>query len=266
MIVPLLHVRLSLRASGFLMVGCLCVDLLVAPATRAGELLTDGGFENGAEGWDSEFTGDGEWFLGAVGALTPLSGMPTSTEGGGVGQYVVSDQNGATEITLFQPFTVAPGTSSVVASFDMFVNDWSNQTSFNRQQHARVDLLRGDVSPLSVDEGVVFNMYLGTDGGPRPNNFAHYEFDITPFVAEGGDFQIRFLTINNFNSFNQGVDNVSVYAVPSPATGCLMYVAMMVCLGLRKRGLGVLVGSLSVATSLTGGTTTAVAAPGAARA
>ncbi len=194
---------------------------------HAKELISDGGFEDDATDWDSDAVGDGDWWLADVGDFTPASFFPTSAEGGGEGTYVVSDQFAPTDTTLFQTFSVPAGVTSVILSYDMFVNDWSNQTSFTPSQHARVDLLAGDASPFDTGEGVVLNTYLGTDGGPLPNPFVHYEFDITPFVADGGEYQLRFLAVNSFESLNQGVDNVSVSALPEPPT---LLLALLGCI------------------------------------
>lgn len=199
------------------------------------ELIDDPGFEEGAELWDSRVDfSNGEWYLMPVGAYTPESSLPTSALGGGEGSYVVSDQFGRANLSLYQSFTVPAGASPVVLSYDMFVNDWSNQSSFDPDKHARVDVITGDASPFDVTDGVVFNAFIGADGGPLPNPFSHYEFDITPFVAAGGEFQIRFLTVNSSASsqnINQGVDNVSIRIVPEPTSFGLMLAGLVIWAG-----------------------------------
>jgi hypothetical protein len=196
------------------------------------ELIADPGFEEGAELWDSVAErNNGEWYLMPVGAYTPISGHPTTTVGDAEGNYVVSDQFDRANLALFQPFTVPAGASPVVLSFDMFVNDWSDQASFDPAKHARVDLTTGDANPLEITDGVLFNAYLGADGGPLPNRFSHYEFDITPFVTSGGEYQIRFLTVNSSSSsqhIHQGVDNVSVRIVPEPTSWVLLLAGLAI--------------------------------------
>ena len=115
---------------------------------------------------------------------------------------------------------------SVIVSFDMFVNDWSHRTSFNQQQHARVDIIKGDADHYDVDEGVIVNLYIGSDGGPIPNPFQRYEFEIAPFVRSGGEYAIRFYEINGIDTLNVGVDNASIQLVPEPAGACLMLLGL----------------------------------------
>ena len=223
----------GLRAAVWL--GCLGVALrmgLVISSAAARELIADGSFDHGAAQWESEARGDGEWYLTDVGSLTPVSGSPTSAEGGARDNYVVSDQRGATTLALFQSFSVPPGARPVVLSFDMFVNDWSNQSSFDPNQTARVDILTADAPVFDLGDGVVVNAFVGTDGGPLPNPFAHYVFDITPFVDAGGEFQIRFLIRNSLQNLNQGVDNVSIRAVPEPAAGFLLLAGCLAWAGI----------------------------------
>jgi hypothetical protein len=77
----------------------------------------------------------------------------------------------------------------------------------------------------------VFNGYLGTDGGPLPNEFRHYEFDILPFVTQGQTYRIRFQTVVGISQLNQGVDNVSVVVVPEPSAWELGLMAAAATLG-----------------------------------
>ena len=103
-------------------------------------------------------------------------------------------------------------------------------------------LITAEASPYEVGDGVITNFYLGTDGGPLPNPFLHYEFNLTPFVAGGGDFQLRFRTVNSvIGGLNVGVDNVSIRAVPEPSTRVLLLGVCIVAfmfVRARRRGIG----------------------------
>jgi hypothetical protein len=197
---------------------------------QAQELIVDGGFELGGVNWAVSSTfasaNSGGWYLSAVGNPGPLSGLPTEADGGGTGLMVVSDQLATGTMALFQTFTVPTDfiMPELMLSFDMFVNDWSNQTTYNASQHARVDITAATgTGHLAAS---VFNAYLGTDGGPLPNEFRHYEFDILPFVTPGQTYRVRFQTTVGISQLTQGVDNVSVLAVPEPSTWTLTLVGM----------------------------------------
>lgn len=187
---------------------------------QAQELIVDGGFEFGGVNWQvsSTFTtaNSGGWFLSSIGNAAPLSGLPTDSDGGGAGLYVVTDQLATGTMALFQTFTVPTDASlnGLLLSFDMFTNDWSNQPTYNPNQHARVDI----IGPTGTGHlaASIYNAYLGTDGGPLPNEFRHYEFDILPFVTPGQTYRVRFQTVVGVSQLNQGVDNVSIVAVPEP--------------------------------------------------
>lgn len=208
---------------------------------QAQELIVDGSFDLGGVNWAVSSTfasaNSGGWFLSAVGNPAPLSGLPTEVDGGAGGLYVVSDQLATGTMALFQTFTVPTDfiMPELMLSFDMFVNDWSNQSTYNANQHARVDITAATgTGHLAAS---VFNAYLGTDGGPLPNEFRHYEFDILPFVTPGQTYRVRFQTVVGISQLTQGVDNVSILAVPEPSTWALTLVAMATAAAgaIRKR-------------------------------
>ncbi len=214
----------------------ICALTTAAAHGQAIELISDGGFEQNGVGWGVSASAAGTWYLSNVGSPTPVQGNPTSANGGGQGRYVVSDQSSPAITALLQDFFVPTPVGSVILSFDMFVNDFSGQSGFNANQYARVDILTANANSLTTDVGVVFNAYLGTDGGPLPNDFNHYEFDITTFVPQGGEYRIRFMQLSNVSAevINQGVDNVSISYVPEPNAGCLAGLGV-VTFTLRRR-------------------------------
>lgn len=216
---------LGLRARRLAFIFSLVLVCARAAPAQDVELLVNGDFNQAATGWQVANTGTGSWFLASVGVATPLTGLPTSADGPGDGVYALTDASGPGTRALLQNFTLAATTLRVVFAFDLFVNDWAGTTTFDSLQHARVDLLTLAAPSFDTGAGVLFNAYLGTDGGPLPNEFAHYEFDITPYVAAGGTFKVRFYETDSSNVMNIGVDNVRVAIVPEPTATSLAALA-----------------------------------------
>jgi hypothetical protein len=150
---------------------------------------------------------------------------------------------------LSQSFTIAPGASSVVLSFSMFVNSAGGQAlnpigldfTDGANQQGRVDLLRGTAGLFDTGAGVLGNFYQGVDAGTNPHMYTNYSFDITSLVGSGGNFILRFAEVDNLNvlKLNMGVDNVSintsVAAVPEPSCVLTAILGMAGVAGLRLR-------------------------------
>lgn len=199
---------------------------------QSAELLTNGNFESGSfAGWTASVLGgsSGNLSIDTPGTSTPVSGQPSSAAGGGAhgNFYAVSDQTGPGTYALIQSFSVNAG-QTILLNFDMFANDWSNRGPIigpqglshigAANQHVRVDILSGAATAFQTGAAVLANLYSGVDVGLDPNPFTHYVFDISSIVAGGGTFQLRFAQVDNQSFFNMGVDNVSLTAVPEPAS------------------------------------------------
>lgn len=203
------------------------------------ELITNGGFESGTlAGWTVTDLagGSGSWFANS-GLTSPLSGSATVGAAGGV-FYAVTDQTGPGTHALEQSFTVPLGASSVILSFDMFMNDLSGvgplvnliglDHTAGPSQHARVDImsiLAGALSTAPIDITAIL-VPPSVDPGAIPNPYTAYAFDITGSVTPGGTYKIRFAETDNQLFFNQGVDNVSVRATVIPEPGTLALIAL----------------------------------------
>lgn len=207
---------------------CALAALLASNSVGAAtELITNGGFETGTfDGWtvENQPGGDGSWFIGST-LVTPISLLPTVGPASGV-YYALTDQGGPGAHALSQSFTVPSAASSVVLSFDMFVNDsdggpiidpsgleWSQVLN----QHARVDILAAGSGAFDTGAGVLANFYIGVDPQSlNPNPYTSYSIDITPLVGGGGTFILRFAEVDTVYFLNQGVDNVGIAFTPVP--------------------------------------------------
>ncbi len=214
-------------------------------------LITNGGFETGDfSGWTmtSQVASPeaGSWYIGST-TSTPISGHTTVGPSSGT-YYAVTDQDAPGEYALTQKFTV-PAHSTVTLTFNMFVNNYTapinsgplDYTVANTMQ-GRVDILTAGASAFDTGAGVVKNLYDGADGGPAngdtpPDPYIAYSFNITPYVGQGGTFQLRFAGSDNEGYLIMGVDNINITAsaVPEPTTLILTIVGIALA-GLAGRG------------------------------
>ena len=219
--------------------------LMVSPAFGA-NILINGDFETGDfTGWSvaSPLGGLGSFVVDDDDGVTPISSNPSVGPASG-NFYATSDQTGAGTNVLLQTFAISPS-PAVILSFDMFVNDWSGAGPIidpigldhtgPANQHARVDILSAGASPLDTGAGVLATFYLGVDPFfTNPNPYTSYSFDITSLVGVGGTFQLRFAQVDNQLFLNQGVDNVSIDTVPEPRSTILFISGLLALLTLRN--------------------------------
>lgn len=211
------------------------VLLSISAASSAVPLLRNGSFELLMDDWGAVTLppGDnGEWAVLAAGEPTPRNFRATVAPRSGA-YHAVSDQSAASTDILFQQFFVAPGATSVILDFSMFVNSYGgfidNGGALDHMagpaQFGRVDLMRFDAGLFDTGAGVLRNFYFGIDPGEPLNPYVDYTFDITSLVAAGGSFTLRFGTVATVADLNMGVDNVSIeaqFAVPEPGTLALV--------------------------------------------
>ena len=214
-----------------------------AVTAHADELLVNGGFEDGLNGWTvtNQFLSLGS-FVAASGpsALTP---GPSQGNGYAVGVDAVYGTN-----ALTQDFTVPLGADGVTLSFDLFVDIAGkvhrngHGLNFNpllgRNDFATVDLLADGANPLGGGKEVLANYYQGADTPFTSNGYTHYSFDISQHIQPGGTYELRFGQVENGELLYAGVDNVSITAVgatPEPASLLLTIPALAGGLFLRRR-------------------------------
>jgi len=224
----------------------LATSLLLGGAGRADtiQLITNGGFETGdLTGWTQTDQPNSGGFYYVSNSTTLPFGFPTVGPASGM-FYAVSFEFDPSANALTQSFTVTPGASKVILSFDMFVNNYAEGVAVGPLdytqgvQFATVDLLTGSANPLSTAPAdVLENFYAGIDSGSNPNPYTHYSFDITSLVSGGGTFQVRFGQGVTFNELNQGIDNVSIretVGVPEPSSLALFGLGGLALAGWRR--------------------------------
>jgi hypothetical protein len=224
--------------------GVVSCIALSSPANAQIQLITNGGFETGTyAGWNplcedgcqNAPAGGSDGGLFVTGANAgPLSGEPTVGPAAG-SFYSVSDQLGPGAYSLSQAITVAAGATSVILSWDMFVDQYSANPAATPGaldfkgppvEFGTADLLAGTADPFSTGAGVLANFYTGADAQVNnPNAYTHYTEDITSLVDGGGTFLVRFGEADNQGFFNQGIDNVSVLETVSPEPASFLLIA-----------------------------------------
>lgn len=221
--------------------------LVATQGASAAQLISNGGFESGLSAWTVTDLagGSGSWYA-ASGSSGPDSGNSTVGPFTGSG-YALTDQTGPGTHSLTQSFSVSPGASSVVLTFNMFVNSYGGffdnggvlDHTGNTVEFGRVDLLTAGAGAFDTGAGVISNLFSGIDSGTNPNPYTAYSFDITSLVSSGGTFQLRFAESDNAGFFNMGVDNVSIdaqsSAVPEPGSLVLISLGLFGMASLRKR-------------------------------
>ena len=220
------------------------VALVAAGSASAApiQLLTNGDFETGDfTGWTVTDLagGSGSWFVSS-GTSAPISSNATVGPAGGM-FYAVTDQGGPGTHALAQSFLVPLGATSVIVSFDLFMNDQSGAGPLDlgldhtggANQHAQVDVMDAMASAFSTTPADIIATLIppGTDGVGNPHAYTSYSFDVTGLLAAGTSYTLRFGEVDNQLFFNAGVDNVSVLAdtasVPAPGSTSLLGAALL---------------------------------------
>lgn len=245
---------LSFTSVRFAIGAILVVGILALSANTAfaAEILTNGNFEAGNfTGWfgatENSSGPASAYYTRTYPSNTPISNQATASNASGGTTFAVSDQNISQASTLYQNFTLAGASPSVILSYDMFVNNGGPTVVNNTgtldanspapNAYARVDILANGANPFTSSSGILRNFYIGADGGARPNAYTHYSFDITNLVGGGaGTYTLRFAEINNQGFvINQGVDNVSIASTPEPASLSLAAMAGIVLMSRRRK-------------------------------
>ena len=236
------HMVMIPRITGLGLGLALLLSVMGGPTTAdAVELITNGGFEVGFVGWThmdqvGSFPGS-TWFVQS-GAFSPASFFPVPTPPGPT-HAAMSDGLGPGSHVLFQNFVVPFGVTSAALSFDRFIGNrdaaFFTPSSLDftviPNQQARVDILIGtpssEFSVAAAD--MLANVFQTQFGDPLVSGYTLQTTSLTALLQahQGQMLQLRFAEVDNQNSFQFGVDAVSLSvatapAVPEPASLALL--------------------------------------------
>jgi hypothetical protein len=157
----------------------------------------------------------------------------------------MTDQFGQGSYSLIQSFTVAPGTTDVTVSFDLFANDQAGVIVDNghdwktaANENAEADILTGGADPFTNSPGDIVEVLYGPGAdnlSNNPNPWTSYSDNLGALTP--GTYQVRFAETDTGGFFQMGVDNVVVdatSAVPEPATWAMMMVGLFGVGGLLR--------------------------------
>ena len=216
-------------------------------------IISNGGFESGFAGWiiANQAGSDGSFSLQS-GTTSPIVGDIVPAPPFGLAA-AMSDAGGPGSHVMYQDFvvpTLGPGESGFSFQASLFVGNradrfalpdslqydvlGSGTAGFN--QRARVDItLAGATSPFTLAaSNVLLKVYETKVGDPLISGYAKFNADLTDALAgrTGQTLRLRFAEVDNLGSFQFGVDNVDISAVPEPSSVVLVLFA---CLIARSR-------------------------------
>ena len=224
------------------------VCLVITTTGNADSLILNGGFESGFASWTrlDQLGSEGTFFL-QTGTLSPISGMTVPAPPQGT-NAAMTDALGPGAHLLYQDFVV-PAQSAALA-FSLFIGN--RATAFATpatldfstpalNQRARVDIVRPGLDPFTLAPAdIVLNLFQTQVGNPLVSGYTNFNFDLTSlFAANAGQtLRLRFAETDNVNTFQFGVDNVSLetgVTVPEPGSALLLCSGLLTLLLIRNR-------------------------------
>ncbi|MBI1321578.1 hypothetical protein GC170_00100 [bacterium] len=208
----------------------------------AGQILLNGGFESGFASWTrSDLAGGDGTFSQQSGTLSPVNGDAVPAPPGG-SFAAMTDALGPGSHALYQDFVVPAGTVSAELRFDLFLGNRGDDfyspnpasldfgaPAFNQQ--ARVDILVGSSNAFSVlPADVLQNVFQSKPGDPLVSGYTTVVVDLSSlFASRGGQtLRLRFAEVDNVAPLQMGIDNVSLTAVPEPASVVLCGTGLLI--------------------------------------
>jgi hypothetical protein len=218
-----------------------------ATTAQAQVLINNGGFEVGLASWTrADQLGSNGTFALQSGPLSPVTATPVPVPPAGI-RAAMTDAQGPGSHVLYQDFVVPPGPiGNAHLHFAVFVGN--RATAFSTpasldfstpalNQQARVDVLNGGTDPFSVSAlDVLTNVYQTRTTDPLVSGYNSVDFDLTALFAAniGNTLRLRFAEVDNVNTFQLGVDDVSLIVSPIPEPSSILFGAIGALVGLRR--------------------------------
>jgi hypothetical protein len=215
----------------------LVISALIATSVHGQPIVTNGGFESGLTGWTrADQTGSNGTFALQSGTISPVTGTTVPAPPGGT-LAAMTDALGPGSHVLYQDITIpSAAVGSAQLSFSVFIGNRATAFSVPSpasldfstpalNQQARVDIVSTAANPFSVTAAdVLFSAYQTVVGDPLVSGYTTRTFDVTSlFNANlGSTVRLRFAETDNVNTFQLGVDNVTVTVTPIPEPSAIV--------------------------------------------
>ena len=230
-----------------LTIAVVVLGLAAAPPVHALPVISNGGFEAGLASWTKlDQLGSDGTFFSQSGSVSPVNGDPVPPPPEGA-RAAMTDAQGPGSHILYQDFVATPDAAAL--SFALFIGNRADRFAtpdsldFSTpalNQQARVDILKTTADPFSVAASdVLLNLYQTKTGDPLISGYNTIATDITALLAAhaGETLRLRFAETDNIFTFQLGVDNVRIGAIPEPASMLLLGAALALLAGWRSRRL-----------------------------
>lgn len=213
--------------------------LFIGSALGRPDLITNGSFELGFNGWTrADQIGSEGTFMDQSGLTSPINGLAVQAPPDGL-HAAMTDGTGPGSHVLYQDIFIPVGSTSGTFQFSYFVNNTAAAFTTPAMldfatpalnQQARVDFLHGSANPFSTDAADVMQAVFRTEvGSPLLTGYNVVTVDVTSLILEhaGETLRLRFAETDNVNIFNFGVDAVSLNVIPAPSTLLLGLTALV---------------------------------------
>lgn len=231
---------------------CFGLVVSVLPASSQAELITNGGFESGFNGWTiADQPGSDGGFQVQTGTVSPINGLAVAVPPEGAAAAMTDAGAGGSHV-LYQDFVVPFGVTGASLGFSLYLNnsaenyynpghlDWAvtgTPGSTNLNQQARVDILAASSDLFST--AVLLNVFQTKAGDPLVAGYLPFSIDVTVLLQAhpGETLRLRFAEVDNVNLFNFGLDGVSLVSqVPLPSALWLGLTGFLGLLWIGRRG------------------------------